>query len=319
MASSDLDAAIDGEEDTSEPTAQVREDSEVELPLERIRPDPDQPRSAFSDESLAGMVTTIQSGGLLQAIVVRPDPEEEGFYRIVAGHRRFRAHELAGLTTIRAIIRNYTDEQALLAALIENIQREDLSPFDEAATYERFVSNFGWEQKRLAQETGKPPSVISETLKIGKLPPKIKDEYADYPVAKSVLILLTRPKSVKAQLALWEQVKELEDRTVDAVREILTESQGKPSTTPSTVSKQIAQVLSAAGRLNRFPIEYFQENQPEYRKLVELTAALMKLVETLRQQFGEPKVEPPKSARGRKPKATAPAAESEQTKPMEPA
>jgi ParB family chromosome partitioning protein len=322
MASADENDGLDAKEPVQGQTSEARDGAEVELGLDQIRPDPNQPRGSFSDESLSSLVATIKSGGLYQAILVRPHPEETGTYRIVAGHRRFRAHELAGMSTIRAMVRHFSDEEALLAALIENSERENLTPFEEAATYERFISSYRWQQKKLAKQVGRPQSVITEMLNVSRLPEKIKAEYAQFPVARSVIILIARLKSTQAQLDLWEKIKRSENRTVDVARQLMQEAQGtEQGKDPAKVRKQIAQILSAAGQLTTVPVEFYSKNLHEYRKLVDFTDKLVERVELLRKEFGEPPsvAELPERTRGRKPKTTTAPVESEQSKPMEPA
>ncbi len=132
-----------------------------------------QPRRHFADDSLAELADSIERHGLMQPIVVRP-LAVAGKFEIIAGERRFRAAKLAKLTEVPVIIRGVTDEEALELALIENIQRADLNPLEEAAGYQRLMDEFGYTQEKLAPVVGKSRSHIANLLRLLKLPESIK-------------------------------------------------------------------------------------------------------------------------------------------------
>lgn len=147
----------------------------VELPLERIEPNPFQPRRAFEPQALEALAQSIARHGLLQPVVVRPVAEG---YQLIAGERRLRACQMAGLTAVPVVIRQATDEQALLLALLENLQREDLNPLEEAQAYARLVEGFGLSQEEVAQAVGKDRSTVANALRLLKLPDDIRDDLA---------------------------------------------------------------------------------------------------------------------------------------------
>ncbi len=132
-----------------------------------------QPRRHFADDSLAELADSIERHGLMQPIVVRP-LAVAGKFEIIAGERRFRAAKLAKLSDVPVIIRDVTDEEALELALIENIQRADLNPLEEAAGYQRLMDEFGYTQEKLAPVVGKSRSHIANLLRLLKLPESIK-------------------------------------------------------------------------------------------------------------------------------------------------
>lgn len=160
-----------------------------EISISDIQPDRDQPRQMFDDESLAELAGSITQHGVLQPILVRPLPS--GGYRIVAGERRWRASRLAGKTTIPAIVRNLSDVEAMTIALIENLQREDLNPIDEALGYRRFMEASGYTQEQVASAIGRSRSAVANAIRLLTLPDDVielvKDGKLSTGHAKAVL------------------------------------------------------------------------------------------------------------------------------------
>jgi ParB family chromosome partitioning protein len=144
------------------------------LPLDRISPNPHQPRSHFDEESLTSLADSIREVGVLQPVVVRPG-DGEGTYLLVAGERRCRAARLAGLSEVPVIIRDNVDDPASLTeALIENVQREDLSPLEEAAGYRDLMENYAMTHEQIAGRVGKSRSGVTNTLRLLQLPAAIQ-------------------------------------------------------------------------------------------------------------------------------------------------
>lgn len=142
------------------------------IPVEDVRPNPHQPRMVFDEESLSSLAASISEVGLLQPIVVRQ--AEDGGYLLVAGERRWRAAKRAGLSEIPAVIRQSDDAGSLAAALVENLQRQDLSPLEEAAAFSQLLEDFGMTHEELAERVGKSRPVITNTLRLLQLPPAIQ-------------------------------------------------------------------------------------------------------------------------------------------------
>ena len=141
-----------------------------EIALELIRRNPAQPRRSFDDAELRELSESLKTKGVLQAILVRPDPKEPGKFQIIAGERRWRAARMAGLTHIPAVVKE-VDELALLEiGIIENVQRSDLNPIDEAEAYDALIKRFGRTQDSLATSVGKSRVHISNTLRLLQLP-----------------------------------------------------------------------------------------------------------------------------------------------------
>lgn len=144
-------------------------DTRIEtLPLREVEPDPGQPRKTFDDETLAELSASIAEHGLLQPIAVRPKPS--GGYLIVAGERRWRASRMAGLTEVPVIVRDVTDEQAMELALVENLQREDLDPVEEAAGIRELMTRCDLTQEQAARKLGKSRSALANSLRLLSLP-----------------------------------------------------------------------------------------------------------------------------------------------------
>jgi len=143
------------------------------IPLDRITPNPGQPRMTFDEEALAELAASITEHGVLQPILVRPTDEFQR-YQLVAGERRWRAARAAGLHEIPALIENLDDETALEIGIIENLQREDLSPLEEAMIYDRMTHEHGYSVRRLAQKLGKDKGYIENRLRLAGAPTEIK-------------------------------------------------------------------------------------------------------------------------------------------------
>lgn len=143
------------------------------IPVDRISPNPNQPRLAFDEETLQELAASIREHGVLQPILVRPLGSNA--FQLVAGERRWRASRLAGLATIAALVEEIDDDTALEIALIENLQREDLSPLDEAAMYDRMIREHGYSVRKLAQKLGKDKGYLENRLRLADAPPEVRE------------------------------------------------------------------------------------------------------------------------------------------------
>ena len=141
------------------------------LRLSDIEPNRKQARKQFDETSLAELADSISKHGLLEPVVVRK--KENGYYELIAGERRWRAARIAGLSEIPAIVREWTDEQAALLSLIENLQREDLNPVEEANGYKDLMDRFGYTQEQVAEQVGKSRPQVANLLRILRLPEEI--------------------------------------------------------------------------------------------------------------------------------------------------
>ncbi|HVH76303.1 MAG TPA: ParB/RepB/Spo0J family partition protein [Stellaceae bacterium] len=144
------------------------------LPIEFIRAGAFQPRRHFAEEELEALAQSIREKGILQPLLVRPVAGEEAAYELVAGERRWRAAQRVGLHEVPVLLRAIADSEALEIALVENLQREDLSPLDEAEAYSRLLREFGRTQASLAEAVGKSRSHVANTLRLLSLPPAVR-------------------------------------------------------------------------------------------------------------------------------------------------
>ena len=149
------------------------------LPIDRIRPNPEQPRRAFSEDALEELAASIRAKGIIQPLIVRPDPAEEGRFQIVAGERRWRAAQRAQLHDLPVIVRDFSDTEALEVAIIENIQRADLNAIEEAQGYRQLMERFGHTQEQLAQAMGKSRSHVANLMRLLGLPVEVQDMLRD--------------------------------------------------------------------------------------------------------------------------------------------
>ncbi|MDO9526659.1 MAG: ParB/RepB/Spo0J family partition protein, partial [Gemmobacter sp.] len=147
----------------------VPSDSVETVPIERVLPNPDQPRRDFDQVALNDLSASIKEKGILQPLIVRPHRSGHG-YEIVAGERRWRAAQLAGLHAVPVLVRDYTDTEVLEVGIIENIQRAELNPVEEAMAYRQLTEKFGHTQEKLAEALGKSRSYLANSMRLLALP-----------------------------------------------------------------------------------------------------------------------------------------------------
>lgn len=151
----------------------VEKAAEHSIPIEKILPNPDQPRRDFRKEDLDDLASSIREKGVIQPLILRKKQGKTTSYEIVAGERRWRAAQLAQLHEVPAIIRDYTDTEVLEIAIIENVQRADLNPVEEAAGYQQLMGRFGHTQEKLAIALGKSRSHIANLMRLLQLPDEV--------------------------------------------------------------------------------------------------------------------------------------------------
>jgi len=173
------------------------------IPVEHLEPGPFQPRGDFDPASMAELVDSIRTSGILQPLLVRPHPEQPDRYQIIAGERRWRAAQQAGLHVVPALVRVLEDAEAMAAALVENLQRQDLNAIEEAEGYHRLIEEFGLTQDRLAEAVGKSRSHVANTLRLRQLPGPVLAELAKGTLtAGHARALLSHPDPMKAATAV---------------------------------------------------------------------------------------------------------------------
>ena len=167
-------SSLMGDTETAQ-TKNTNVGQETKIPIANLKPSPSQPRRLFNKNSINELADSIKAKGLVQPLVVRPSPSDANSYEIIAGERRWRAAQIAQLHEVPAVIRNFNDTEALEIAIIENVQRSDLSPIEEAAGYKRLIENHGHTQEDLSGIVGKSRSHIANIIRLLSLPQSIQD------------------------------------------------------------------------------------------------------------------------------------------------
>lgn len=203
-----------------------------ELAVGDVRPNAYQPRTHFDDDALRSLANSIKELGVLQPVLVRAT--DEG-YELIAGERRWRASQLAGLSTIPAIVRDAEDLQSLEQALVENLHRRDLNPIDEAAAYQQLIDDFSFTHEQVARRMGKGRTTVTNLLRLLQLPPKVQRFLIEESLSEGHARALLGAPSAEAQVELAERT--VRDRlSVRAVEELVKSAPGlvrrqKPATT----------------------------------------------------------------------------------------
>ncbi|MFB9989885.1 nucleoid occlusion protein [Bacillus benzoevorans] len=210
------------------------------VPIDDIIPNRFQPRTIFDDEKIEELSRTIHTHGIIQPIVVRP--LEDGGFEIIAGERRWRAMKKLGWDLVPAIIKDFNDTETASVALIENLQREELSPIEEAIAYGKLLELHQLTQEALAQRLGKGQSTVANKLRLLKLPQEVQDALLNKTIterhARSLIPLKDPEKQVKLLTEIIEKnlnVKQTEDRVV----KMLGQTQEKPKPRRKAFSKDV--------------------------------------------------------------------------------
>lgn len=252
-----------------------KKDSVSKVKIADVEPRKDQPRKDFDAESLQSLADSIAIHGVLQPIIVRENADFSGTYQIIAGERRWRASKMAGLNEIPAIVVDGDDLAVAQIALVENVQREDLNPVEEALAYQALIEKFGLTQERLSKEVGKARSSIANMLRLIELPDEVlelvRDKKITYGHARALLSL----ESDEQMIALAQRVcdEDLSVRRVEEiVKKILDAANAEPAepANPETAQKRVymreleKKAMDKLGRRVKI-------NQTSRKKTVELT------------------------------------------------
>src|SRR2546422_2609669 len=255
---------------TDSPPAEGNEIREIEIDL--IRPGHQQPRTTFDQAKLEELAQSIRTSGIIQPLLVRP---RGGLFELVAGERRWRAAQLAGLPRIPAIIREIPDDKLLELALIENIQRQELNPIEEANAYKRLIESLNLTQEEVAQRVGRDRTFVTNYLRILKLPSEIQllleNEKLSFGHARALLgladVILQRRYAQKIVKHNWS-VRETERRIKHAAtdtpapsRQVLKQSDPNVRAAETKLRRHLGtqvQILPArAGSAGKIEIEYY--------------------------------------------------------------
>jgi ParB family chromosome partitioning protein len=254
----------------------------TEIPVDRIHPNPHQPRKRFDEASLHALAASIREHGVIQPVVVTESPEG---YQVVAGERRLRAARLAGLDRVPAIVRQLADREQLELALVENVQREDLDPIEEAHAFRQLIDDFGLSQERVAERVGRARSTIANTLRLLDLHPVVQAAVAEGRITEGhARALGGLDPEAQARVVPTVVERELSVRdTAELVRRLRTPHEGG-AVTPSRagdpdldrLEEDLRRALGTKVRLartrkgGRIVIEYYSEEELNrlYERLV---------------------------------------------------
>ena len=238
----------------------------VQLPLQKVEPNPGQPRQHFNDESLEELAASIKEVGVISPIIVT---DEGDYYKIIAGERRWRASRLCGLTEIPAIVRDLAAEQSLEIALIENIQRENLNPLEEAQGYEKLMTEYHYTQEKISQVVGKSRPVVANNLRLLKLPEEVRNLLMDGRLSPGHARAILSFDSEQTQITMAKEVLEKD----------LTVRQVENAAKQSNFSKDVSSAeVPPASRSTTSPDENALQNEREQN--------LRKIEDLLKSRFG---------------------------------
>jgi ParB family chromosome partitioning protein len=190
-------------------------DKVLQIKLDLIMANSDQPRQDFNNDSLKELVVSIKEHGILQPLIAIL---KDNKYELIAGERRLRAAKLAGLKTVPLIVRGVDKQEKLELALIENLQRQDLSPLETAIAYKKLIEEFKLTQDQVAKKVGKSRPSVTNTLRLLNLPPEIKQALLDRGISEAHAKLILSLKDEKEQLSLFKKIKQQNLNVIDSTK-----------------------------------------------------------------------------------------------------
>ena len=252
-----LDRTITSSFDGSAALDTVGESGGISIAL--IDTNPDQPRQVFLESEINELAHSIRSLGILQPVLLRPHPNKQGRFELVAGERRFRAAQLAGITEIPANIKSLNDRQVLEIALVENIQRSNLNPIEEAGAYQRLMTQLNLSQVEIADRVGKDRTTVANLVRLLKLPPEVREmiQAGTLTTGHAKAILAIRDSAAQTNLARKAVTAGLSVRaleTIIAQALILDNGKKAPISKPPQATKggnMESGMLELADRLRR--------------------------------------------------------------------
>lgn len=274
--------------DAQEISATKKEESEEKgisfININEIKPNQNQPRKSFNEEKLEELAASIIENGLIQPVILR---KADKGYEIVAGERRWRACRKAGLKEIPCIIREFTDEQNMLIAIIENMQREDLNPIEEAEGLNQMIVNFGMTQEQVSKSVGKSRPYITNALRLLKLPSEIREMLLANQLsaghARAIAGISDTEKQIQlAEYAIKEglSVREIEKiiKEENAPKKKISRKKAEKSADVRKVEDDLKQImgtkvnLNQSGKKGKIEIEYYSRDELE--RLIEMLKSL---------------------------------------------
>ncbi|HWI14140.1 MAG TPA: ParB/RepB/Spo0J family partition protein [Burkholderiales bacterium] len=278
-----LDALLGGDDDNPHAAATAG-DGLRELPIESLQPGKYQPRTHMGQEALGELAASIKTQGVMQPVLVRP--VGEGRYEIIAGERRWRAARMAGLAVVPTLVRDIPDQQALAAALIENIQREDLNPLEEAVGIQRLIQEFGLTHQAVADSLGRSRAAVTNLLRLLELAPPVRELLSqgklDMGHARALLALPVTTQVALARSAVDHQwsVREVEQRVAAALKQPAAASPSPRRTVDRDVARlqeELSQHLGTTVEIRTAAKKGAGKVMITYRTLEQLDALLARL------------------------------------------
>jgi len=181
-----------------------READKLSLKISEIEPNRSQPRKGFDDEKLQELADSIRQYGIIQPLVVK---KKDSYYQLIAGERRWRAAMIAGLKEVPVVIKDYNDHQVMEIALIENVQREDLNPIEEAMAYQQLIQEYGLKQEEVASRVSKSRTVITNSMRLLKLDPKVQQMLVENRISNGHARALLVIENPKVQIQMAEKIE----------------------------------------------------------------------------------------------------------------
>jgi len=200
--------------------------AEITLKISEIEPNKGQPRKEFSDEKLQELADSIRQYGIIQPLVVQ---KKDSYYQLIAGERRWRAAMIAGLKEVPVVIKDYNDQQMMEIALIENVQREDLNPIEEAMAYQQLIQEYGLKQEEVASRVSKSRTVITNSMRLLKLDPKVQQMLVENRISNGHARALLAIENPKVQIQLAEKI-EKDNLSVREIEKAVKSLEKKPGT-----------------------------------------------------------------------------------------
>lgn len=264
----------------------INDDAEMEslkkIAIDEIKPNENQPRKSFDEDKISELADSINEHGVIQPIVVRTSGD---FYEIVAGERRWRAARKAGLEEIPCVVRELSDEENMLFAIIENMQREDLNPVEEAQGLEKMISSFGLTQEEVSKSVGKSRPYITNSLRLLKLPEAIQEMMSEGKITaghgRALINIDNEKKQIEiANLIVKEglSVRQIEELAKSKKKESKPKRKAEKSADVLLVERELKSVLGTKvniaykNKKNTVEIECY--NRDELNRIIELLKTL---------------------------------------------
>ena len=226
-------------------------DAQQTVAIDLVLPNPYQPRKDFSDEKLNELAESIRIHGVIQPLLVR---EYQGKYQLIAGERRLRASKLVGLTEVPIIIKEMSDQAMMEVALVENLQREDLNPIEEAEAFRRLIEEFNLTQDEIAKKVGRSRPAIANTLRLLNLPEAIQKDLAKGTLTMGHARSLLGLKTAEEQIRIWQKIQ-AEQLSVRQTEELVRQLNDPTNVSRETKKEKLKKDISVIRDPNLIEIE----------------------------------------------------------------